>query len=464
LTTLDNRFFPVRSVVCFLVEGGIVLVSVILSYMILNEVGGNVSIGFGDAILRGIAIAVICQGSMYLLDLYDLEIHITSGQLVFSIIYSAGFVCVGIGIIGYLFPEIGLPGNFYLLTISFTIIFLFLWRILFDLYLTRFGRMENLLIIGSENITAEIEKEIMVREKLGFRLVGYINSGPGVGNASSLKAPCLGNYDDIVRVVRDQEVEKIIVAITERRGGYPVESLLALRASGVRILEWPGFLEGLSGKIPIDNLSPSYFIYNDGFRKSRSILLIRRCFNALLAAVLLVLFLPVMILVAAAIRLDSGGPVFYTQYRVGQGERKFKIIKFRSMRVDAEKEGKPQWAVKNDPRTTRVGRYIRASRLDELPQLINVLRGDLDIVGPRPERPEFVEELTRKIPYYALRHTVKPGLTGWAQIMFHYSGTIEESKKKLQYDLFYIKNMSVKLDLYILFRTVKIVLLGRGAL
>jgi FlaA1/EpsC-like NDP-sugar epimerase len=285
LTTLDNRFFPVRSVVCFLVEGGIVLFSVVLSYMILKEVGGNVSIGFGDAILRGIAIAVICQGSMYLLDLYDLEIQLPSGQLVFSILYSTGLVCVSIGLISYLFPEIGIPGQFYLLTLFFTVIHLLLWRIVFDLYLTRFGRMENLLIIGSENITTEIEKEISAREKFGFRLVGYINSGPGGGTTNPNKAPCLGGYDDISRVVKDRDVKKIIIAITERRGGYPVQSLLALRASGVRILEWPGFLENLTGRIPIDNLAPSYFIYNDGFRKSRSILLSRRCFSAFLAAV-----------------------------------------------------------------------------------------------------------------------------------------------------------------------------------
>src|SRR3990172_5748120 len=189
LTTLDNRFFPVRSVVCFLIEGGIVIVSVILSYMILKEVGGSVSIGFGDAILRGIAIAIICQGSMYLLDLYDLEIHLTSGQLVFSILYSTGFVCVGIGIIGYLFPEIGIPGNFYLLALFFTVIFLVLWRTVFDLYLTRFGRMQNLLIIGSENITAEIGKEITAREKLGFRLGGYINRGPGSRNRKLSQVP-----------------------------------------------------------------------------------------------------------------------------------------------------------------------------------------------------------------------------------------------------------------------------------
>jgi len=445
------------------VEGGIIFFSVVLSYLILLKGGGDVPIGFRDAILRGIAIAFICQGCMYMLDLYDLEVHLTSGQISFSIIYSAGFVCVGIGIFSYLYPEFGLPGKFYFFSIFFTIIFLFLWRYFFDLYLTRFGRKENLLIVGSENITAEIEKEILVREKLGFRLVGYINSGPVAGATNPLKAPCLGNYEDIVRVVRDLGVKKIIVALTERRGGYPVKSLLTLRTSGVRIIEWQGFLESLSGRIPIDNLSPSHFIYNDGFRKSRSILFLRRCISALLAAILLLLFLPVMILVAVAIKLDSIGPVFYTQLRVGQGDRIFRIFKFRSMRVNAEKEGEAQWAVENDPRVTRVGSFIRAARLDELPQLINVLRGDLDIVGPRPERPEFVELFNEKIPYYTLRHTVKPGLTGWAQVMFHYSGTDEESRKKLQYDLFYIKNMSLKFDLLILFKTVKIVLLGRGA-
>jgi lipopolysaccharide/colanic/teichoic acid biosynthesis glycosyltransferase len=173
---------------------------------------------------------------------------------------------------------------------------------------------------------------------------------------------------------------------------------------------------------------------------------------------------PLMIIIALLVKVDSTGPVFYTQKRVGEKGEVFDIIKFRSMRVDAETSGSPQWAVRNDPRVTRAGKILRAMRLDELPQLINVLRGDLDFVGPRPERPEFVEELKRVIPYYTLRHSVKPGLTGWAQVMFPYSGTVEESKNKLQYDLFYIKNMSVKLDFLILFKTMKIVLLGRGAI
>jgi len=258
-------------------------------------------------------------------------------------------------------------------------------------------------------------------------------------------------------------VRRLVVAITERRGGYPVDSLLELRVRGCKVTEWASFYEKLSGRIPVDNLSPSFFIFQEGFSKSRALLVSRRIVSLSFAAGLLLLLFPLMILTAILIKIDSPGPVFYTQKRVGNKGKVFEIIKFRSMRVDAEQNGSPQWAVRNDPRVTLVGKFIRATRLDELPQLINVLRGDLDIVGPRPERPEFVEELNKLLPYYTLRHTVKPGLTGWAQVMFHYSGTIEESKKKLQYDLFYIKNMSMKLDFLVLFRTIKIVLLGRGA-
>jgi exopolysaccharide biosynthesis polyprenyl glycosylphosphotransferase len=254
------------------------------------------------------------------------------------------------------------------------------------------------------------------------------------------------------------------VAITERRGGYPVDSLLDLRVRGCKVTEWASFYEKLSGRIPIDNLAPSYFIFQEGFSKSRALLYSRRIVSLSFAAGLLLLLCPLLIITAILIKIDSPGPVFYTQKRVGEKGSVFDIIKFRSMRVGAEQNGRPQWAVRDDPRVTRIGKFIRATRLDEVPQLINVLRGNLDIVGPRPERPEFVEELNKILPYYSLRHTLKPGLTGWAQVMFYYSGTIEESRKKLQYDLFYIKNMSIKLDFLILFRTIKIVLLGRGAL
>jgi len=239
--------------------------------------------------------------------------------------------------------------------------------------------------------------------------------------------------------------------------------MLALRVKGCQILEWPGFFEKLSGRIPIDSLSPSFFIFNDGFRKPKIILVARRIGNAILAALALVLLLPLFLLIATFIKLDSHGPVIYSQTRVGQNGQLIRIRKFRSMKNDAEKNGEAVWATENDSRVTRIGRFIRRTRLDELPQLFNVLIGELDLIGPRPERPEFVEKLENMFPYYSLRHTVKPGITGWAQVMFHYGSTIEDSKEKLQYDLFYIKNMSLKLDLLILFQTMKIVLIGRGA-
>jgi len=253
------------------------------------------------------------------------------------------------------------------------------------------------------------------------------------------------------------------VAITERRGEYPVKEMLALRVAGIPVLEWPGFFEKLSGRIPIDSLAPSFFIFNEGFRKSKFLLMLRRFVSAILAAVVLVFLLPFFLVVAILITLDSPGPVLYSQIRVGQNNKPIRIYKFRSMQNDAEKNGDAVWAVENDPRITRVGHFLRKTRIDELPQLFNVLIGELEFVGPRPERPEFVEKLQDLIPYYGLRHTVKPGITGWAQVMFHYGSSIDESKEKLQYDLFYIKNMSLKLDLLILFHTFKIILLGRGA-
>ena len=310
----------------------------------------------------------------------------------------------------------------------------------------------------------KVGEEVRKNKRLGFHLVGFIDPHPAKnGPFGEQVGEILGDSSQMDRIIQRHAVDKVVVAITERRGEYPVKEMLALRVGGQQVLEWPGFFEKLSGRIPIDNLAPSFFIFNEGFRKSRILLFIRRVLSSIVSAVFLVLLLPVYLIVSVLIKLDSSGPVLYSQIRVGQHNKPIRIYKFRSMRKDAEKNGDAVWAVENDPRVTRVGRFLRKTRIDELPQLYNVMIGELEFVGPRPERPEFVEKLQGQIPYYSLRHTVKPGITGWAQVMFHYSGTIDESKEKLQYDLFYIKNMSLKMDLLILFQTVKIVLLGRGA-
>jgi sugar transferase (PEP-CTERM system associated) len=352
----------------------------------------------------------------------------------------------------------------YYLSILIASVFLLVWRLAFELYINHFAFQENILIVGTGEVARQIGEEIRRRERLGFHLVGFINILPAKSNPSVAGvAEVLGDHAQMDRIIEEHGVDKIVVAITERRGEYPVKEMLALRVSGHEVQEWPGFLEKLSGRIPIDSLAPSFFIFNEGFRKSRFLLSIRRVISAFVAAVSLLLLLPVFLVVAVLIKLDSPGPVIYSQIRVGENGKRIRIYKFRSMRKDAELNGDAVWAVENDPRITRVGHFLRKSRIDELPQLFNILIGELDFVGPRPERPEFVEKLQAMIPYYALRHTVRPGITGWAQVMFHYGSTIDESKEKLQYDLFYVKNLSVKLDLLILFHTFKIVLLGRGA-
>ena len=464
MITVENRFFPVRSAVCFFIEGGIILASVVASFFLLHKTGDAGTIDFQDAIVRGLVVAFFTQSCMYLLDMYDLKHSQTWGELFFSLILALGFVCIGIGLVTYVVPGFSVKGTMYYLTILFVAIFLLLWRVLFDIYLSRFAPKENILVMGTGEPARLVGEEIRKRERLGFRLVGFVGNAeawdPPIGGTARI----LGDYSQVAELISANRVSRLVVALTERRGGYPVDSLLDLRVRGCKVTEWASFFEKLSGRIPIDNLSPSYFIFQDGFRKSPALLYSRRVVSLSFATGLLLLLFPLLLFIAFLVKVDSPGPVFYIQKRVGKKGKPFDIIKFRSMRVDAEANGSPQWAVRNDPRVTRVGKFIRATRMDELPQLANVLRGDLDIVGPRPERPEFVEELKKVIPYYTLRDTVKPGLTGWAQVMFPYSGTIEESKNKLQYDLFYIKNMSFKLDFLILFKTVKIVLLGRGAI
>ena len=463
MITLENRFFPLRSAVCFLMEGGIILFSVLASFVILHSTGKIWLLTFEEAVVRGFVIAFFCQVCMYLLDLYDLRISQTWGEIFFSLMFAIGFVCIGIGIITYAVPGFGVDARMYYLTLFLATIFLLFWRISFYYYLDRLAPSQNILVVGSGEVAGMVGKEIREWAKLGFNLVGFISPMSGNGAGIEEIGEVLGDYGKIGEIVRNNGISKIVVAIEQRRGEYPVEEMLALRVTGCQVLEWHGFFEKLSGRIPINHLAPSFFIFNPGFRKSKFILFTRRVLSTLIGAAIFLLLFPLLLLVAILIKIDSPGPIIYSQTRIGQKGKVFRIYKFRSMRDNAEVNGIPQWAEKEDPRITRIGRILRISRIDELPQLFNVIRGDLNLVGPRPERPEFVEKLKNLIPYYALRHTVNPGLTGWAQIMFPYGGTIDESKEKLQYDLFYIKNMSIKLDLFIIFSTIKTVLLGRGA-
>ena len=323
--------------------------------------------------------------------------------------------------------------------------------------------MPRVLIIGTGADAAAVEHSLTHPVRRGVEVVGfYAANGEDPVEVDGEKL--LHTNRSLVDTVRDLRVSEVIVALRERRGGVlPIRELLDCKMTGVRVLDLSSFFERTQGQIRIDSLRASWLIYGDGFRQGWGRTLVKRCFDLVASVALLVLALPVMLVTALLIMLEDRGPVFYRQERVGLNGRVFRVTKFRSMGQDAEMDGKPRWATANDDRTTRVGRVIRKLRIDELPQLFNVLAGDMSLVGPRPERPYFVDQLSQEIPFYSVRHCVKPGVTGWAQVRYQYGSSREDAVQKLQYDLYYVKNHTLILDTLVLFETVRVVLTGEGA-
>lgn len=318
----------------------------------------------------------------------------------------------------------------------------------------------RVIVLGTGPEAQVVEKSLRADD---FRVVGFY---PVRGDAVA-KVPhsrLVPTDVPLVDTIRKLKVNEIIVAVGERRGGaMPLNELLECKLAGVRVLDVSSYFERALGQVHLDSLRASWLIFGDGFRQGVIRTFIKRVFDIVVAAILLVLALPVMLVTALVILMEGGFPIFYRQERVGRAGRVFRVTKFRSMRQDAEGDGTPRWAASNDDRITRVGRFIRKYRIDELPQLLNVLKGDMSLVGPRPERPFFVDQLTQSIPFYAARHSVKPGLTGWAQVRYHYGATLDDAANKLQFDLYYVKNHTLFLDLVVLFETVVVVVTGKGA-
>jgi sugar transferase (PEP-CTERM system associated) len=321
----------------------------------------------------------------------------------------------------------------------------------------------RVLVLGTGPEARLVEASLAWANPLGVQLVGFygLDKTPDSVIAPAHVIARGGALDETVRQLR---IDEVIVAVRQQRGGVlPLRELLDCRLAGVTITDLAGYFERVHGQVPIESLKVSWLIYGDGFRQNRWRAFVKRTFDLVVSAILLLLAVPLIALASLLIALEGGGPVIYRQDRVGFRGRSFTVLKLRSMAHDAEKDGKATWAVQNDARVTRVGRWIRRTRIDELPQLLNVLKGEMSFVGPRPERPEFVAMLTDQIPYYAVRHSVKPGLTGWAQVRYSYGATVEQSVRKLEYDLYYVKNHTLLLDLVILLETVRVVLLGEGA-
>jgi sugar transferase (PEP-CTERM system associated) len=347
---------------------------------------------------------------------------------------------------------------------------LLLWRRLFSVINSTQRLAERVVILGDGALAESLLHEIETRPELGIRVTGraqMTGNGTLVGNLEHDETPPTISQSSFCETIAIDPniggINRIVVAMEERRGNLPVDLLLSLKNRGVQVQDGNDVYESITGKVPIESIRLSWLLFSPGNAASRLFLFYKRSASLLSSTIGLLLSLPLLPFVVLAIKLSSPGRVLYRQSRVGRDGVVFRCYKFRTMRSDAEADTGPTWAMDDDPRITRVGRFLRKTRIDEIPQLLNVFRGDMSLIGPRPERPEFVAALNKQIPYYHLRHSVRPGITGWAQILYKYGNSVEDAKEKLRYDLYYIKNTSVGLDLLIILNTIKIVLLGRGA-
>ena len=454
---LFNVYYPVRTLILPVGEALAVWMSFLLAivarrgwsdgYLVLNYEGGYYQIA-------GVTVVVLMCS--YWFDLYNASRFESPGELYFRLLLVPGILSVLLAGLSFWFPERAIHSGVYLFGIILLTFALLGWRAMYAWLVRREYLWERVYVLGCDDKSKQLIEGLRRRSELGMHVVGWTGDLTSPITRESLA-------EHLTESCRNNRVHRVIVALRDRRDMMPVRELLQLRLQGVKIEEAASWLEKMKGKIEVDQMLPSWLVFSEGFRRNTALMLLRRLLSHTLSLVLLIVVLPLIPLVMLAIKLDSRGPMLYRQKRVGYRGTIFHCYKFRTMRQDAEADTGPTWADDDDPRITRVGKFLRLSRLDEIPQLWNVFRGDMAFVGPRPERPEFVEWLTKEVPYYPVRHVIRPGITGWAQVRYRYGSTVEDAREKLQFDLYYIKNVSLGLDLVVVFQTVKIVLLGRGA-
>ena len=402
-------------------------------------------------------------GAFYLYDLYDFVVMHDRRELVLRLIQALGLTWVALAIVFYLAPGLKFGRGISLIALPLALGLMVGWRVSIHWLLGHPSVGERILIVGSGEVAVEIAREVLERRDAGYRIVGFVDNDPALVGKSLINPRVIGVTTELADIVRRENIDRIIVAQGERRGQFPTRQLLDLSLGGhVAIEEGASFYERTTGRVHLNMMRPSWLIFSGRGRQARLSGVARALLHRGIALAGAIVSLPIALVAAVLIKLESPGPALYRQERVGKNGHPFTIMKFRSMRLDAERDG-PVWAQTGDDRTTRVGRVIRKIRVDEIPQFWNILRGEMNFVGPRPERPHFVAQLAEEIPFYEQRHLIPPGLTGWAQIKYPYGSSIEDARQKLQYDLYYIKNQSLLLDAVILFETVKTILFGRGA-
>jgi len=458
-----NRYIAPKALLLVALEGFLVVLSLVVAAKLRFWQDPEEFAKYTESssfVLQTLTVLITLVMCFYYNDLYDLRgFRILSEQFL-SVGQALGAGCILLAAVYFLIPG---------LLVSRGVLFIAVGTVFGAVTVTRaaLSRVWRLtgerkvLILGDGNLAVTVAHEFAKRDDLDIRVIGLV--APGETNSLEVFGhPILGSASRLPEIVREHSISRIIVAMEDRRGALPTRDLVRLRVQGIEVEEAESALASLTGRVWLGSVRPSWFVFSGGFRRSWITIVLKRAIDLASGILGLALSAPLMVLVAIAIRLDSMGPIFYRQVRVGFGDRPFEILKFRSMCAAAEADSGAQWSPESDPRITRVGRTLRKYRLDELPQFINVIRGDMSLVGPRPERPVFVEQLREKILFYDERHSVRPGVTGWAQVEYKYGSSLADAYRKLEYDIFYLKNMSLFFDAAILVRTVRIVLFGHG--
>lgn len=457
---LIKKYYPVRKVIFFLGEGLLIFATLLAVEYLFSYNARIYQLELPLTSVRAALVTLIFQLSLYFFDLYDLRKPGTTKETAVRMMQSFGVGCIALGGVYYAFPSLIISTKKFWICYMIICLALIGWRSAYYAIIEKKYFSREVILIGTGKAASQILTEVYENKDSGYTISLVV--GPHMDSnlpRSYTMAPSLGEY---LKTNTIDPTKRIVVALDDRRGNMPVEDLLSVKIRGTKIEDGISFYETLTGKILVEKLNPGWLIFSEGFDVTKLRYFIKRFSDLALATFGLTLTLPVSLITALLIKLESPGPVFYSQERVGEHDLPFKVHKFRSMRQDAEKNG-AVWAQSNDTRVTKVGAVIRKIRVDEIPQMWNVVKGEMSFVGPRPERPVFVEQLTGSIPFYSLRHATKPGITGWAQICYPYGASEEDALRKLEYDLYYLKNQSIFLDLLIVFRTIKTVLFQKGS-
>ena len=459
-----NQYVSGKSFLLMAVEALLIVVSLISAVRLRfwnNPAEALSYLSIPDFAVQTTVVVFVCLACFYYNDLYDLSAGYSAVERVLRVEQSLGAASLLLGLLYFMVPGLLLGRGVFIIGMVLVTALVILSRKLLDKAWQLSAPMQRVMILGTGQLAMELARELTRRGDLSMKLEGFVG-GSQDKSEKIFGFPVLGPTSEMEAIAKERAVSRIIVAMEDCRGTLPTRELVTLRVQGVRVEDAASALSGLTGRVSLRAVKPSWFVFSDGFHRSKWIDLLKRVLDLAAGAIGLAVSMPIMIVVALVVRLESKGPIIFRQTRVGRMGKCFEVLKFRSMSDDAEKTNGAQWASENDPRVTRIGRFLRKYRLDELPQFVNVIRGEMSFVGPRPERPCFVEELRKTIPYYDERHSVRPGITGWAQVQYNYGASVEDAFNKLEYDLFYLQNMSITFDLAIIFQTIRIVIGGHG--